>query len=411
MVRRNVIVGVDVGTSKVAAVVGQLDTEGHLNIIGLGESPSQGLRKGVIVDIEGTARSIEEAVERAEQMSGTEINSAYIGISGPNISSQVNRGVVAVAGHDKEITGEDVQRVLQAVRVVMLPPDRRIVHILPRQFIVDGYDGIVDPVGMAGSRLEVEAVIITAAGTTLQNLYKSVERAGLDIEETILAQFASGEAVLHTAEKELGVVVADLGAGTTDIAIYDAGSLWFSSSIPVGGDYITSDLAVGLRTTISQAKKVKQEYGCVLPDLVPDSDVISITGVGEKGERLVSRKVLAEIIQPRAEEILNLIKREIKNSHYRGILPGGCVLTGGTATLDGLADLAREVLEMPVRIGYPENVGGLADVVSSPRFSTCIGLLRHGAEHRRELSETREPFHLSSVFSQIRSWFQDLFSG
>lgn len=410
MARRNVIVGVDVGTSKVAVVVGQIDTEGHLGIIGLGESPAQGLRKGVIVDIEGTARSIEQAVEWAEQMSGAEINSAYVTISGPNLGSQVNRGVVAVSSHDKEISSEDVQRVLQAVRVVMLPSDRRIVHVLPRQFIVDGYDGIVDPIGMAGSRLEVEAVIVTAAGTSLQNLFKSVERAGLAIEETVLGPFASGEAVLQAAERDLGAVVADIGAGTTDIAIYEQGSLWFSSSIPVGGDYITSDLAVGLRTTISQAEKVKQESGCVLSALASDSDVVSITAVGEKGNRLVSRKTLGDIIQPRAEEILCLIKREIKRSGYRGMLPGGCVLTGGTASLDGLTELAREVLEMPVRVGVPENVGGLADVVSSPRFAACIGLLMYGTRNRHEFGDMDEHFHLGGMFSRLRAWFQDLFS-
>jgi cell division protein FtsA len=265
-------------------------------------------------------------------------------------------------------------------------------------------------VGMAGSRLEVEAVIVTAAGTSLQNLYKSVERAGVAVEETVLGPFASGEAVLQAAEKDLGAVVADIGAGTTDIAIYEQGSLWFSSSIPVGGDYITSDLAVGLRTTISQAEKVKQDSGCALPGLASDSDVVSITAVGEKGNRLVSRKALGDIIQPRAEEILSLIKREIKRSGYRGMLPGGCVLTGGTAALDGLVELAREVLEMPVRVGIPENVGGLADVVSSPRFATCIGLLMYGARYHRDFGDVHEHFRLGSFFSSIRAWFQDLFS-
>ncbi|MHB1420034.1 MAG: cell division protein FtsA, partial [Bacillota bacterium] len=375
MAKRNVIVGIDIGTTKIAAIIGEISEFGQVNIIGLGEAFSAGMRKGNIVDIENTARAIEQAVEKAERMSGVEVHSAFVGITGSHISCQNNKGVVAVSSEDKEIGVEDAHRVLQAARVISVPADRRIIHVLPRQYIVDGCDGIIDPVGMAGSRLEVETHIVTAASTSIQNILKSTSRAELEVEELVLNPLASAEAVLLPAEKELGAVVVDIGGGTTEIAIYDQGSMWFTSVLPVGGDYITSDVAVGLRTPIARAEELKKEHGCVLSKLMPDNEYIEVTAIGGQDTRNVTKKFLATIIEPRVQEIIGMVRQEIKRSGFKEVIPGGVVFTGGTSSMAGLTELAMQELNLPVRVGIPEQVGGLVDIVTAPSYATGIGLV------------------------------------
>ncbi|NPV29704.1 MAG: cell division protein FtsA [Firmicutes bacterium] len=409
MARGNTIVGLDAGSTKIAVIVGEVGLDGQLQILGLGTVPSAGIRKGAIIDIESTVRSIEEAIEKAEQMSGRPIDGGYVGITGAAISSLNNRGVVAVSSPHQEITQEDVERVLQAARVIALPHDRRIIHVIPRQFIVDGNESIRDPVGMLGARLEVETHIVTSTHAVVQNLLKCCERAGFHVQEFVLNAYASGEAVLFPAEKELGVAVVDIGGGTTDIAIFEQGSLWFTSVLPVGGDYITSDLAVGLRTPLTQAEIVKKEFGCTLPALTSDSEYVEIPSVGGKEIRRVSKKTIADIIQPRVQEILGLVKDQLERSGYRGLLPGGVVLTGGTALTEGIVELATEELQRPVRIGYPEAVGGLADVVSSPVYATGIGLLLYGAKRQNSYREESEGLSWRSLVNKVKKLFKDLF--
>jgi cell division protein FtsA len=409
LTRGNSIVGLDVGSSKVTVIVGELGPDEQLQIVGFGSVPSSGIRKGNVIDIERTVRSIEEAIERAEQISGRQIEGGYVGITGTTISSLNNRGVVAVANPDQEITQEDVDRVLQAARVIALPHDRRIIHVIPRQFIVDGNDNILDPVGMMGERLEVETHIVTITNTAAQNLLKCCERAGFHVQELVLNVFASGEAVLYPAEKELGVVVADIGGGTTDIAIFEQGSLWYTSVMPVGGDYITSDLAVGLRTPLAQAETVKTEHGGALAPLTSENDWIEVPSVGGKNVGRVSRKNIAEIIQPRVQEILELVKNKLEESGYSGLLPGGIVITGGTSLTEGIVELAADQLQRPVRIGYPEAVGGLADVIHSPVFASGIGLLLYGSKRRIYLVEEAESLSMKAITEKIKKWFKDLF--
>ena len=410
LAKHNMVVGLDIGTSKVTALVGEIREDGQLAVVGFGESASLGLRKGNIVDIDNTAKSIEESVKKAEQMSGQSISSAYVGISGSSLASLNNRAVVAVAGADKEIGEADVERVMQAAKVIAIPPDRKIIHVLPREFIVDGYNGIMDPVGMAGSRLEVETHIVTGAATVIQNLLKSIDRAGLEAEELVLNPLASAEACLLPAERELGSVVLDIGAGTTDMAIFDQGGLWFTTILPMGGDYITSDLAVGLRTPLVQAEKIKKEFGCVLVNLAPENELVKVSSVGSKETRQVSKKDIAEIIEPRVHELFMLVKSEIHRSGYPGLLPGGVILTGGTAMLHGIAELASEVLELPVRVGLPEQVGGMADIVRSPAYSAAVGLLIYGAKQMEDMYQDDEGEGvLNKVFSKIQGWVKEFF--
>lgn len=405
------IVGLDIGTTKVVVVVAEVNSEGRLDIVGLGETSSGGLRKGIIIDIENTARAIEKAVEQAERMSGLKINSAFVGLTGPHIQSINNKGVVAVAGEEGEITPEDVQRVLQAARVIPLTAERRVIHVLPRQYIVDGYDGITDPVGMSGSRLEVETQIVTAAGAVVQNTLKSVQRANLTVDELVLNPLASAEAVLQQAEKELGAVVIDIGGGTTEIAIIYQGSLWFAAVLPVGSEHITGDLAVGLRTPILQAEGIKKEHGCVFAGLIDnDEQFIEVPPVGGKEKRRVSLKTLATIIEPRVEEIFTLALQKINAADPQTLLPGGVILTGGGALLKGMTQLSSEVLGMPVRLGVPEGNGGLADMVANPAYATAVGLLRYGA-NRLAYSQAAagQEAIWAGFWQRLKNWWRELF--
>ncbi len=406
----NMVVGLDIGTTKVVVVVAEVNSEGCLDIVGLGETPSGGLRKGIVIDIDHTARAIEKAIEQAERMCGAKINSAFVGLTGPHIRSVNNKGVVAVTGAEGEIIPEDVQRVLQAARVIPLAAERRVIHVLPRQYIVDGYDGIMDPVGMSGSRLEVETQIVTAAGAVVQNILKSVQRANLGVDELVINPLASAEAVLQKAEKELGAVVVDIGGGTTEIAIISQGGLWFASVLPVGSEYITSDLAVGLRTPIVQAENIKKDHGCVLTEIISEAEFIEVPSVGGKEKRRVSLKALASIIESRVEEILVLTGREITGSEFQNLLPGGVVLTGGGALLKGITHFGSEILGMPVRLGIPEGNGGLADMVASPAYSTAVGLVHYGANRlaHTQAAAGREIIW-DNFWSRIKNWWRELF--
>ncbi len=409
MGKKNIITGLDIGTSSVVAVIAQANGPDNINVIGIGESESLGMRKGVIVDIERTSKAIESALEKAESMSGCAIDSVFAGITGSHIASTNNRGVVAVSNETSEISLEDVQRVLQAAKVIALPQDRKIIHILPRQYIVDGYDGILDPVGMYGTRLEVETNIVTGARSSIQNLLKSIEKTGIKVEALVLNSLASADAVLLPSERELGAVLVDIGGGTTEVAIFREGSLWYSAVIPIGGDHITSDLAVGLRTPINQADKIKREEGCVLAALMPTEKHIEISDVGCQETRKISKQMIADIIEPRVEELLDFVDERIRISGYNEVIPGGIVITGGSASLDGLVQMAMDQLELPVRVGTPKKVGGLSDIVNLPSYATAIGLVLFGSK-RMTVSNgeiERDPL-VGNVAGRFKDWVADV---
>ncbi len=410
MARRNLVAGLDVGTTKVLALVADVE-DGHVNVIGVGTSPSRGLRKGIVVDIESTVRAVQEAVQKAQRMSGYPIRSVFLSVAGGHISSHNNRGVVAVTSRDREITSEDVARVLEAARVISMPSDREIVHVLPRQYVVDGYEGVRDPVGMIGSRLEVEAHIVTGATTTMQNLLRSVEKAGIEVEGMVFAPLAAGESVLTEDERELGVVLADVGGGTTDVAIYSDGSMVHSTVLPMGGEYITTDIAVMLRTSLAQAEVVKIDYGCAVPDLVDASKVFPVPGVGGQGFHEVSAKMLSEIIEARLREILAAVGQVVRESGYGRTVPGGVVLTGGVAATRGIVELGMDELDMPVRVGLPDNLGGLQDMAAAPSFAVGVGLLYHAAG-LQEVAAAHERRHhggWANLATRLRGWFRELF--
>lgn len=410
MPQRELVVGLDVGSTKIVAVAAELSGEGLLNVLGIGEAPSLGMRKGTIVDIEATVKAIEEAVQKAESMAGITIESAYVSIAGAHIGSLNNHGVVAVSSEDKEIGTEDINRVLQAAKVISVPSDRSILHVIPREFTVDGQGEIVDPSGMSGSRLEVETHIVSGATTSIQNILKSVQKAGLKVDELVLAPMASAGAVLQPAEKDLGVVLIDIGGGTTDITIFANGSPWYTAVIPVGGEYIIKDLAVGLCTPVPQGEKILKDSGCVLTALTSENDFIDVPNVGSKEVRKVSKKMVASIIEPRVQEILSLAKKNVEGSNCGEIIPGGVVLTGGIALLPGIQQLAAEVLQMTARVGFPVQVTGLADMVNSPAYATVVGLLRYGSRYiAYRQPPTQDNELLTSWVEKIKTWFKDFF--
>lgn len=407
--QRDAVVGLDIGSTKVACIVAEAEYP-DLAIIGLGVTRNSGLRKGVVVDIEGTARAVLQAVEQAQRMSGVEISGAVISCSGSHVGSLNNRGVVAVGRPDREIGAEDVRRVLEAARVINLTPDREVLHIVAREYEVDGYDGVKDPVGMVGSRLEVEAHMVTAATASLQNLMRSVTRAGIEVEDLWLASLAAGEAVLTPEERELGVVLIDMGGGTTDVTIYDRGSPWYCTVLPLGGEHITSDLAVGLRVPLPLAEEIKCNRGSASVALAGDED-FPLPNPSGKGTRSVPDKVLASIIEPRVQELIGLVAQAIKRSGYPGMLPGGVVLTGGTAQLPGLVDMLADMLDMPARVGQPQGLAGMNDIVTGPSFATAVGLVRLAARSTlREVATTRERVEGGTgLWERIRQWFGELF--
>jgi cell division protein FtsA len=405
--KSNVIVGLDIGTTKTCAIVGEV-TEQGINIVGIGSHPSEGLRKGVVVNIDSTVESIRKAVEEAEHMSGCEIRSVYVGVAGGHIKGQNSLGIVAVKG--REVDDEDVQRAIEASKAVAVPLDREILHALPQSYIVDEQDGIRDPVGMSGVRLEAKVHIVTGASTSIQNVVKSVNRVGLDIDEIVLEQVASSEAVLSDDEKDLGVALLDIGGGTTDIAIFAEGSIKHTAVIPVGGNYLTSDIATGLRTPMSEAEKIKINYGCAYMPLIPKEETIEVPSVGGREAREVSRQILGRIIEPRMEEILNLAYKEIIRSGYEDILAAGIVITGGTSITKGVVELAEQLFNMPVRHGYPVGVGGLSDVVNSPMYATGVGLIIYGSKHMsRDNLGKGGSSAVGGLIRKIKNWFLEFF--
>ena len=386
--RERYLAGLDLGTSKVAATVGEMMEDGRLEIIGVGVAEAKGIRRGAVVNLDAAIDSIKRAVEEAELMAGVEIDSVYLAVSGPHIKGFNSRGVIAVAGKNREITRDDVRRAIDAAKAVALPAGREILHVLPQDFVVDDQDGIGAPVGMTGARLEVNVHIVTGGTTATQNMVACVNRAGMGVVDTVIDQLAASEAVLDADEKELGVAIVDIGGGTTDLAIFERGSLWHTSVISVGGDHFTNDLAVGLRTPIPDAEKLKRKCGCSMSALVDEDETVEVASVGGRQPRVMSRRVLSEILQPRAEEIFHLVWDDIRRAGYEKSLNSGIVLTGGGAILDGLPELAEQIFDLPIRRGCPAGVGSLADHVNNPQYRDSGGSRRLRAQ---ESHQRRKP--------------------
>ncbi len=408
--RDNLIVGLDIGTTKICAIIGNVTEEG-IDIVGIGTSISSGLRKGVVINIESTVGAIRKAIEEAELMAGCEIKSVYAGIAGGHIKGLNSNGVIAIK--NREVSQEDVRRVIDAAKAISIPMDREVLHILPQEFIIDDQDGIREPLGMSGVRLEAKVHIVTGAVASAQNIVKSCNRAGLDVADIVLEQLASSHAVLSEDEKELGVCMVDIGGGTTDIAIFSEGAIKYTSVISLGGNQLTNDIAVGLRTPFAEAEKIKQKHGCCLASLVGKEDKIEVPSVGGRKPRELSRNVLCEILGPRMEEIFSLVNREIIKSGLEDSIASGVVITGGSSILEGIPELAEQMFNLPVRRGLPQKIGGLVDVVKSPVYATGVGLVVYGSRN----SGTLQPFttnkpdaHLfGSVFGRMKGWFREFF--
>ena len=376
------LVGLDVGTSSVCAVVGESLDDGRLDIVGLGVAESRGIKRGVIVNLEAAVDSIKKAIGEAELMAGIEIDSVHLSLSGPHIKGFNSRGVIAVAGKNREITRDDVRRAIDAAKAVALPAGREMLHVLPQDFAVDEQDGIGAPVGMTGTRLEVNVHVVTGAASSTQNMIACVNRAGVAVLDTVIEQLAATEAVLTPDEKELGVALVDIGGGTADLAIFERGCLWHTAVVAVGGDHFTNDIAVGLRTPIPDAEKVKRRSGCALSSMVDEDATIEVPSVGGRKPRLLARRILSEILQPRAEEMFHLVWDEIRRGGFEKALNSGIVLTGGGALLEGMPEIAEQIFDLPVRCGCPGEVGGLADHVNSPTFATPVGLVLYAQRNR-----------------------------
>ncbi len=405
--KENIVVGLDIGTTKTCAIVGEITNEG-IDIIGIGTHPSNGIRKGVVVNIDSTVDSIKRAVEEAELMSGCEIRSVFAGIAGSHIRGLNSYGIVAVKGG--EVDEYDVTRALEAAKAVAIPLDRRVIHILPQYYIVDDQDGVKEPVGMSGVRLEAKVHVVTGAVTSIQNIIKSINRVGLGVNGIILEPLASSETILSQDEKELGVALIDIGGGTTDIAVFAEGSIKHTAVLALGGDYITGDISVGLRTPVTEAERIKIRYGCTYIPLIPQNEIIEVPSVGGRNPRTVSRQVLGEIIEPRLEEILGLAHREIVKSGYDDMLAAGIVLTGGTAILEGITELAEQIFNMPVRKGCPVGVGGVTDIINSPMYATGVGLVVHGSKNQPDYAVKKgEKNILGGMTKKIKRWFNDFF--
>jgi cell division protein FtsA len=404
------LVGLDVGTSKTTAIVGEIMDDGAVDIIGLGMVESRGIKRGLVVNLEAAVDSIKRAIEEAELTAGIEIESVHLALSGAHVKGFNSRGVVAVAGKNREITREDVRRAIDAATAVNLPSGREIRYVLSQDFVVDDQEGIGAPVGMTGSRLEVNVHIVTSNSSSTQNVVACVNRAGVEVNQTVLEQIASGEAVLTPDERELGVALVDIGGGTTDFAIFERGSLWHTGVISVGGDHFTSDIAVGLRTPVPDAERVKRRCGCALSAMVGEEEVMEVASVGGRKPRIMARRILSEILQPRAEEIFHLLWDEIRRAGFEKSLHSGIVLTGGGSMLEGVAEIAEQIFDLPIRRGVPVGVGGLTDHVSSPAFATAVGLVVHA--HRSLASEharTAGAGALSRVAVRIRGLFTQFF--
>ena len=407
---KKLIVGLDIGTSKVVAIVGEISLEGDIEIVGIGSSPSKGMKKGVVVNIESTVQSIQRAAEEAELMAGCQIHSVYVGIAGSHIRSLNSHGIVAIK--DKEVYRADLERVIDAAQAVAIPADQKILHILPQEYVIDDQEGIKEPLGMSGVRLEAKVHLVTCAVNAAQNIEKCIRRCGLEVEEIILEQLASSYSVLTDDERELGVCMVDIGGGTTDIAIFTEGSIRHTGVIPIAGDQVTNDIAMALRTPTQHAEEIKIKYACALTQLAGPDETIKVPSVGDRPPRDLSRQSLAEVVEPRYDELFTLVQAELRRSGYEDMVPAGVVLTGGTSKMEGVVELAEEIFHMPVRVGYPQTVRGLNDIVRNPIYATSVGLLQYGMEHRNDggkTSSAKSSGTSESFWSRVKAWLQSNF--
>ncbi|CAM4417075.1 MAG: Cell division protein FtsA [Legionellaceae bacterium] len=406
---KNLIVGLDIGTSKVVAIVGEILPDGSIEVIGLGSHPSRGLKRGVVVNIDSTVNSIQRAVEDAELMAGCQIHSAYTGIAGNHIRSLNSHGIVAISNRE-EVSQADIDRVIDAAKAVAIPADQRILHVLPQEFIIDTQDGIREPIGMSGVRLEAKVHMVTGALSAAQNIVKCVRRCGLEVADIILEQLASSHAVLTDDEKELGVCLIDIGGGTTDIAIFSDGAIRYTAVIPIAGDQVTNDIALALRTPTQCAEEIKKNHACALSELISMDELIEVPSVGERPGRQLSKKMLAQVVEPRYEELFILIKAELRRSGFEDLIAAGIVLTGGAAQIHGAIDLAETVFRMPVRLGIPQHVTGLPDIINNPIYSTGVGLLLYGQQQQYEVgTDTVMRSGVKDLWRRMKSWFQGNF--
>lgn len=405
---KRMIVGLDIGTSKVVAIVGAITEDGQLEIVGIGSHPSRGLKKGVVVNIESTVQSIQRAVEEAELMAGCQIHSVYAGIAGSHIRSLNSHGIVAI--RDREVLAADLDRVIDAAQAVAIPADQKVLHILPQEYIIDTQEGIKEPLGMSGVRLEAKVHLVTCAVNAAQNIEKCIRRCGLEVEEIILEQLASSYAVLTDDERELGVCLVDIGGGTTDIAIFTEGAIRHTGVIPIAGDQVTNDIAMALRTPTQNAEEIKIKYACALTQLARADETIKVPSVGERPPRDLSRQALAEVVEPRYDELFTLVQAELRRSGYEDLIAAGIVLTGGTSKMEGVVELAEEIFHTPVRIGTPQDVKGLTDIVRNPIYSTGVGLLQYGVkQYAPGASKGQRTKSSGNFLTRAKEWFQSNF--
>jgi len=403
-----IITGLDIGTTKICVIVAEL-TENGIEIIGCGTSPSRGLKKGVVVNIDVTVESIKKAIEEAEAMAGVSLDSAFVGIAGGHIKGINSRGVIAVSGKNQEVTQADVNRVIEAAKAITLPADRRVIHVIPQEFIIDDQGGVKEPLGMSGHRIEAEIHIVTGAIASAENIVKCATRAGLEVRDIVLQPLASSEATLTGDEKELGVILVDIGGGTSDIAVFVNGSIRHTAVLPLGGDHLTHDIAIGLRTPPKSAEEIKRQYGCALASLVGSEEVVEVPSVGGRRPRLLSRQMLCEIMQPRMDEIFTHVALDVRRAGFMRQVAAGVVVTGGSSLMEGVPELAEQLFDLPVRLGMPTGVGGLKEVVSSPMYSTGVGLVLYGADHRDQPSfgGHSERTLVDKVIKRMVLWFSD----
>jgi cell division protein FtsA len=403
----NMIVGLDIGTSKVVALVGEVNKDGKIEIVGIGSHQSRGLKKGVVVNIESTVQSIQRAVEEAELMAGCQIHSVFAGIAGSHIRSLNSHGIVAI--RDREVQPLDLERVIDAAQAVAIPADQKVLHILPQEYIIDTQEGVKEPLGMSGVRLEAKVHLVTCAVNAIQNIEKCIRRCGLEVEDVILEQLASSYAVLTEDEKELGVCLVDIGGGTSDIAIFTEGAIKHTGVIPIAGDQVTNDIAMALRTPTQHAEEIKIKYACALTQLTGIDETIKVPSVGDRPARELSRQSLAEVVEPRYDELFTLLQAELQRSGFEDMIPAGIVLTGGTSMMEGAVELAEEIFHMPVRLGLPQDVAGLNDIVRNPIYSTGVGLLQYGMKQQKKQSNNRTGRSAPGFVHRIKQWFQGNF--
>ncbi len=405
---RDILVGLDIGTSKVTAIVGEVNDEDQLEVIGLGTSTSRGLKKSVVVNIESTVQSVQRAVEEAELMAGCQIHSVYTGIAGSHIRSMNSHGIVGIK--DREVSKGDVERVIDAARAVAIPADQRVLQVMPQEFVIDQQEGIREPIGMSGVRLEAKVHLVTGAVSVAQNIIKCIHRCGLEVDDIILEQLASSSAVLTEDEKELGICLVDIGGGTTDVAVFTDGAIKHTAVIPIAGTQVTNDIAVAMRTPTQHAEDIKIRYACALRQLANPDDTIDVPSAGDRESRQLSRQTLAEIVEPRYEELLSLVLAELERSGFKDLVAAGVVLTGGSSRMEGVVELAEEIFHMPVRLGTAQNVTGLVDVVRNPIYATGVGLLLFGFQNQKlEQNALSGESVVAGAFNRVRSWFQGSF--